>query len=82
MYNVHLTHSLLCFEFVEFTLIYSRCPARHFFDYFQNLVIPILNTTTTQNLWIIYFSVRIDSYGIDSSYLLLVPNKAGSYTNR
>ena len=21
MYNVHLTHSLLCFEFVEFTLI-------------------------------------------------------------
>ena len=22
MYNVHLTHSLLCFEFVEFTLHY------------------------------------------------------------
>ena len=22
MYNVHLTHSLLCFEFVEFTLLY------------------------------------------------------------
>ena len=22
MYNVHLTHSLLCFEFVEFTLVY------------------------------------------------------------
>ena len=22
MYNVHLTHSLLCFEFVEFTLYY------------------------------------------------------------
>ena len=22
MYNVHLTHSLLCFEFVEFTLNY------------------------------------------------------------
>lgn len=24
MYNVHLTHSLLCFEFVEFTLIYFK----------------------------------------------------------
>lgn len=24
MYNVHLTHSLLCFEFVEFTLIYHK----------------------------------------------------------
>ena len=24
MYNVHLTHSLLCFEFVEFTLIYYQ----------------------------------------------------------
>ena len=23
MYNVHLTHSLLCFEFVEFTLAYE-----------------------------------------------------------
>lgn len=23
MYNVHLTHSLLCFEFVEFTLYYE-----------------------------------------------------------
>ena len=23
MYNVHLTHSLLCFEFVEFTLGYD-----------------------------------------------------------
>lgn len=27
MYNVHLTHSLLCFEFVEFTLIYSFAEA-------------------------------------------------------
>lgn len=24
MYNVHLTHSLLCFEFVEFTLKYNE----------------------------------------------------------
>ena len=24
MYNVHLTHSLLCFEFVEFTLFYNK----------------------------------------------------------
>lgn len=24
MYNVHLTHSLLCFEFVEFTLFRVR----------------------------------------------------------
>ena len=24
MYNVHLTRSLLCFEFVEFTLFYNK----------------------------------------------------------
>ena len=24
MYNVHLTHSLLCFEFVEFTLLITK----------------------------------------------------------
>jgi len=24
MYNVHLTHSLLCFEFVELTLFYNK----------------------------------------------------------
>ena len=24
MYNVHLTHSLLCFEFVELTLFYLK----------------------------------------------------------
>ena len=28
MYNVHLTHSLLCFEFVEFTLYLGRATDR------------------------------------------------------
>ena len=35
MYNVHLTHSLLCFEFVEFTLIYIVLP--HLFSWYGDV---------------------------------------------
>lgn len=39
MYNVHLTHSLLCFEFVEFTLIIK---------YYLYLVLPFTPFTRSE----------------------------------
>ena len=56
MYNVHLTHSLLCFEFVEFTFITLKaCPNRQFQQaYSDYLIFPSL---TKQQTFVFYQSL-------------------------